>query len=369
MTALAEDIGTIEGKQQANVAEQLIKASRASGRSPFAISFDYLKLRHRRGKLRFYEYLLYELYDIKRWSMTERDEFVSAHIHWPIVNKCNDTTWWAVTEDKWLSSVFLEHHGLPTPKSMAIYDVGPRLYPDLPKLSGAAEVRAFLTACDSFPVFAKPVGGMWSAGAMRIVGCTDTHVIFDGRDTVTFEEFADQVLGHQSYFFQTCLKPHAFFDGITTATATVRSLNLIGKDGLSVPYTLLKLPRGANVADNFWRPGNLVCTLDPETGEILNMVANDGGKRIELNALPDGERALLGERLPCWKEVRALNERVALLHGVNRFGSTDIAITEDGPVVVEVNTGCAFELIQIATGRGLLTPDMTRFLNDCGVNI
>ncbi|MDT8327846.1 MAG: sugar-transfer associated ATP-grasp domain-containing protein [Roseovarius sp.] len=333
------------------------------------MAFDYLKLRRRRGKLRFYEYLLYGLYDKTRWSEPERDEFLSAHIHWPIVNECNDAAWWAVTEDKWLSSVFLEHNGMPVPKSMAVYDHSPRVYPDLAKLSGQQDLRDFLTGCDAFPLFAKPIGGIWSAGALRIAGCTDTHVILDGRDPVTFEELAGQVLGTQAYFIQTCLKPHRFFDGLTKATATVRSLNLIGKDGLTVPYTVLKLPHGANVADDFWRPGNLLCNLDPQTGEVLNIVVNQNGQRVELDALPEAERALLGERLPCWDALRSLNERVALLHGVNRYGSTDIALTEDGPVVVEVNNSCAFELIQMATGRGILTPQMAEFFGDCGVKI
>ena len=56
---------------------------------------------------------LYELYSKELWSETEREEFVSAHIHWPLVNAFNNQTWWAVTEDKWLSDRFLKQNGIP----------------------------------------------------------------------------------------------------------------------------------------------------------------------------------------------------------------------------------------------------------------
>jgi len=367
MSVFAEDVEKIKSKQEVNVREQLIRESRASGRNPIGMVLDHLWLRRGRGKLQLYEYFLYGLDDKDRWSEDERNRFLSAHIHWPIVNKCNDQTWWAVTEDKWLSSIFLEHHDFPAPENVAVFDRGTRLYSDLPKLSSAEQLKKFLVRFSKFPIFAKPINGMWSAGAVRISGCSKTHVQIDGRDPVTFEQLFDDVFGDVAYLIQKCVQPHSFFDGITGSVATVRSLNLMTQDGLSVPHTVLKLPRGNNVADNFWRPGNLLCNLDPDTGKVCSVVANVDGRRVELDSLPDSERTFVGEYLPDWDDLRNLNEDVALAHGVNRFGSTDIALTKDGPVVVEVNNGCAFELVQMATGKGFLTDQMLEFFRDNGI--
>ncbi len=361
MTALEQDVSEIQSKEKINVSSHLVQAARASGRSPFALTIDFLKLRRKRGKLRFYEYFLYELYDRERWSDSEREEFVSAHIHWPLVNPCNNRNWWAITEDKWLSTCFLDYNGLPAPETLAVFDRSARQYGQAPKLINAQDLKSFLSAHASFPIFAKPTGGMWSAGALRISGQTDTHVILDGMEPQTYEEFADNALGEVPYLFQDCLKPHSFYDGITDAIATVRSLNIIDDNKLSVPFTMLKLPLAGNIADNFWRPGNLLCNLDPETGEVKNIASVENGVRVELNALPDSSRVLIGEVLPCWSELRRLNEEIALLHAENHYGSTDIALTADGPVAVEVNNGCAFELVQIATGKGFLDEKMTTF--------
>lgn len=49
-----------------------------------------------------------------------------------------------------------------------------------------------------------------------------------------------------------------------------------------------------------------------------------------------------------------------------RYQSTDIAITDAGPVVVELNYGGGFDLPQYASGRGLLTPEVRAFFESFG---
>ncbi|MFA3917887.1 sugar-transfer associated ATP-grasp domain-containing protein [Ruegeria hyattellae] len=367
MSAYAKDIQLIEAKGQIDLTQNLAAAAKSSGRNPIAIGLDYLKLRRGPGKLKFREYLQYGLYDLAKWNDADRKRFLSAHIHWPLVNQCNDIKWWSVSEDKWISSALLSQCGVAVPQNVAIFDRGNRLYPKLAKLTSADDIRAFFLTCSEFPLFAKNMDGMWSAGAFRISGCTDTHVLIDGQDPMTYAQMCDEVFGEQTYLLQSCLKPHSFFDGITESTATVRCLNLIGNDGLSVPFTLLKLPMSGNVADNFWRSGNVLCELKPDTGEICSIVTQSNGVLQRHEGLPNSERILMGECLPDWTALREVNETVALVHGANRFGSTDIALTDSGPVVVEVNNGCAFELVQVATGKGFLTDEIRAFFESCNV--
>ncbi len=368
MTTLAEDLGNIRGKEKVDAA-RIVQAARESGRSPFSMTLDYLKLRRRRGKLKFYEYFLYGLHMPDIWRDGEREEFVSAHIHWPLVNACNDRTWWAVTEDKWLSSCLLEKNNIAVPRTLAVFDKGARSYGETKHLKNENDLKSFLTSTESYPLFAKTINGMWSAGAFTISGRTDSHVLLGDRDPLSFGELVETAIGDQPYLIQECLKPHSVFEGITDAIATVRSLNIISDDGLKVPYTHLKLPQGRNIADNFWRPGNLLCDIEPETGKVRTIVEVKDGRRCTLQSLPNNQRVLVGEQLPFWQKLKELNRKVALLHSANRFGSTDIALTPDGPVVVEVNNGCAFELMQLATGKGFLTPEMIDFFQRNGAKI
>ena len=369
MTVLAQDV--VEAKKKGDVIASalLVRAARESGRSPFSIGFDFLKLRKKRGGLKFSEYVLYELHDRSRWTQEERESFVAAHAHWPLVKACNDQTWWAQTEDKWLSAAFLESNDLPIPDTLAVFDTSVRSYGKTPQLKTGDDLKAFLSARKEFPIFAKPIGGMWSAGALRIAGHTGTHVLLDGRDAMTYDAFATKAIGTHPYILQNCVTPHSFFDGVTTSLPTVRALNIIDDKGLTVPQTLLKLPLQGNIADNFWRSGNVLCNVDAASGEILNIVTVKDGRRTLHDALPGLERTFIGECLPDWDALKTLNEQVALLHAPNRFGSTDIALTVDGPVVVEVNNGCAFELMQLATGKGFLDAKMTAFFRAHGAKI
>ncbi|MEL6839719.1 MAG: sugar-transfer associated ATP-grasp domain-containing protein [Pseudomonadota bacterium] len=369
MSAQDEDLKKMHAASDANLLGQLAEAARAVGASPVSLGLDFRKLSKGRGKLNMNEYLRYGLYDRKKWSDDERSRFVSSSLHWPIVEHCIDRKWWAVTEDKWISSIVLERANMPIPRTLAVFDKGPRRYPAETQLATAAQLKDFLKSCERFPIFAKANAGVASAGALKITGVTDTHIEIAGRDAATFTEVTDTLFGDHQYIIQDCLEPHAFFDGLTDAVATVRCLNLIDDDGVQVPYTVLKLPGASNIADNFWRGGNMICDVDPASGEIRSLVRNDDGALTTLKEHPAQGRSVIGEMLPDWDAMMRINAEVALIHAPNRFASTDMALTKDGPVVVEVNNGCAFELIQIATGQGLLTDKMIAFFQKCGVKI
>jgi glutathione synthase/RimK-type ligase-like ATP-grasp enzyme len=70
--------------------------------------------------------------------------------------------------------------------------------------------------------------------------------------------------------------------------------------------------------------------------------------------------------LPYWNELKNVNHTCARLFAPVRYNSLDIALTQDGPVVIEVNTGGSFELPQLASGSGFLTEEIYNFLESCG---
>ena len=75
---------------------------------------------------------------------------------------------------------------------------------------------------------------------------------------------------------------------------------------------------------------------------------------------------LVGETLPEWDRVLDLARTCAPIFAPLRYQSMDIAITPEGPLLVEINTGGAFNLPQLASGRGFLTDPVREFFRDCG---
>jgi hypothetical protein len=102
------------------------------------------------------------------------------------------------------------------------------------------------------------------------------------------------------------------------------------------------------------------------TGEIRRVVSGKGLDLKEHDTHPDTGERLVGTRLPMWAELLEVNRSCARAYAAVRYQSLDIALTPEGPCVIEVNSGCSFLLPQIATGRGLLTPAFRSFLTSCG---
>jgi hypothetical protein len=159
---------------------------------------------------------------------------------------------------------------------------------------------------------------------------------------------------------------HGFFDRYTDVLATVRVCVLIGEDGIKIPFAVLKLPSRDNVADSFWRPGNLACKVDLQSGRILTVRSKDAFGTTDHTVHPDTGEPLLGETPPIWDRVLDLAHRCAPIFQPVRYQSMDIGITQTGPVLIEINTGGGFDLPQLASGEGFLTDEVRDFFRACG---
>ncbi len=349
----------------AETVEALKFAAAESGRSPLSLITEWWRIGNHKGKLTIFEYLQYQLHK-EEVEKAEKQKYISERIHWDVTGKLSDPHWRAATEDKWLSYQILSSIGMPCPKTVAVLDKGIRLYGNTPTLKSLDDVEAFLASYDAFPIFAKRNDDVGSNGALRIEGFEDGDVIANGGERVSLVELYVKTLGESTYLFQECVTNHADVAKLTKAVATVRSVNLVRDDGVLSPYFLMKIPMAKNVADNFWRDGNLLCHIDGETGKILRVVSRKGFQPSEHETHPETGENLIGYQLPDWEALRDLNERCARTFSAVRYQSLDIALTPEGPLIIEVNYGSSFMLPQTATGHGMLTPEIRAFFEEYG---
>jgi hypothetical protein len=66
---------------------------------------------------------------------------------------------------------------------------------------------------------------------------------------------------------------------------------------------------------------------------------------------------------PHWRELRKIKEACARLFAPVRYQSLDMATTQVGFLLVEVNTGGGIDLRQLASRSGFLSKDVRKFLN------
>jgi hypothetical protein len=124
------------------------------------------------------------------------------------------------------------------------------------------------------------------------------------------------------------------------ALSTLRVLTARRCDGSpELQRSVLRMPTGSNLADNFAAKG-IAAPVEIGSGEIGAAVSKsvEGAIRGESFARhPDTGQRIAGVRIPAWAEVRDLCEsahrRFPEFHSVG----WDVAITADGPLLLEGN--------------------------------
>lgn len=365
LSAEEQDVLDFQRVRKPRHQDMLVFAARKSGKSAFQIQRDFSRLSRSDGRINMVEYLLHGLYDEDRYTAEQRAEFLGNDIHWPITHKCNDVGWQQAAEDKVLAATLLRAGHVPVPECLAVIDTSPRIYPDMIKISSPETLREFCLQNVNGGLFGKILGGMVGFGVFRIESADESHVFCSNQQPITYHDFLENLVGKNAYLIQRQLRNHPKFAAYASALATIRMVNMVTSNGVRTPVAAMALAQGSNIADAFWRDGNIACEIDVKTGKILTVAKRN---EMTIEYLPDHPEkdGLMGLELPFWKELREVNERAARIFAPMRYQSTDIAITETGPVIVEINYGCGFGLPQQASGRGMLTSEVKAFFQDCG---
>ena len=332
-----------------------------------SIAREYIPLARGRGRVTLPEYVQYGIYD-PSLSRDDRSRFISEALHWPIVRRCNDITWEAATEDKWLCAQILGCAGVRVPAMLAVIDTSDRTFPGTRTIRTERELRdLFMSYCrGGASVFCKPNGGIASFGAFIVDAAESEGLHVVGEGFMGYDVCLAEFVGGECYVAQEILANHPFLARYSDRLATVRVYMLRTEGGVRLPFAALKVAAPDEIADNYWRPGGLACDIDPQTGAIRTARTKDTFGTTAHDVHPETGAALVGEVLPMWDRVVSLARECSSIFGPVRYASMDVAVLADGPAVVEVNTGGAFNIPQLASGRGFLTDEVLEFFRSCG---
>lgn len=128
---------------------------------------------------------------------------------------------------------------------------------------------------------------------------------------------------------------------------TLRVVTALKDDQMEIVFAAMKTGNGG-VVDNM-NAGGLSAAVNVQTGEVYTDAIIKGGGRLEkhpLTGIP-----FKGFQVPKWEEVKELLERVVRVTPGLGFVGWDVAITEDGPILIEGNYIPGYDLLQL--------PDMT----------
>lgn len=257
---------------------------------------------------------------------------------------------------------------LPVPPLLAVAQGGRRAG-KARVLKGAYETACFLRDPQIYPVFAKPIVGKYSlsiVSADRYDSSTD-EVLLLGSERKTVKNLAGDLAGGARYLIQRRFDGDARLAGLFGPRLwSVRALVLVGPSGPIIHRVMAKIATGKNPADNFSRQGNMLGAIELETGLISRVVRGTGAEMSLNEAHPNTKPPIVETLIPQWEALtRLVISAAEILPGICTQ-PWDVALTADGPVLLEVNFGGDLNLAQLAHGAGVLDERYAEHLDRCG---
>ncbi|HSH78537.1 MAG TPA: sugar-transfer associated ATP-grasp domain-containing protein [Herpetosiphonaceae bacterium] len=298
----------------------------------------------------------------------------------------NDPKWKVVLDNKWLFHLHCSQFGLPLPMVYGIYDRGDGFTSTGRPLATAPDLTAFLEESCPPSLVAKPLGGIMGQqililnelhyGGDTIEATTNTgqHLtlaelaqILDSPPNVKHYMSGGYHLNLTGYLLQAKVEQHPFLSELSPSTTnTVRVVTFLDHTNtVHIHFTILRLGRQGNVADN-WDRGGISVAIDPETGVLGAGVLKPkyGGRWLEVH--PDTGVRFTGRQLPYWEEIVALCRQTARVLPKVRSVGWDVAVTPTGPVLIEGNPDWDLPMVQVHT-EGYLQPAIREQLAHLGL--
>jgi len=178
----------------------------------------------------------------------------------------------------------------------------------------------------------------------------------DGRK-VGVSDFAAEVLNDygEGFIFQSAVDQHPDMRRMTgDAVGTLRVVTLRDEDGVSLLYTAWKIPAPDAMSDNFWQVGSMIAEVNIDTGKLVKCKRGTALEAEWIEKHPSNEETFAGYQIPFWDDLKEIATQA---HGLfPEFGvfGWDIAVTKEGPLIIECNANPFHSLYQLATGRGIL---------------
>ena len=184
-------------------------------------------------------------------------------------------------------------------------------------------------------IFAKPNNGQCGKGIEKI-NVSEWKV----------EELYNHLIDNKLELLEEPIKQHEDMNKLNPSSVnTTRMVTVMNENGdVTILATFSRIGNG-KVVDNF-NSGGMTAKVDRDTGVIIEEAVNKLGEVYEKH--PISQTTIKGFQIPCWKEAREMVIEAAKLSPHVRYVGWDVAITVDGPTLVEGNQFPGHDIYQVA---------------------
>lgn len=357
-----------------------IKIGRRHGQGVLRQAAGILRCKLANPTLGATDYYTYRFYDERIGGRADPRDYLGWRVMEDVAHALNSRAVAMPGWDKYTFHLYAEKFGFPAAAVLAQFrptaQAGAASSP--PLLRSPAELAAWLRLNQCWPVFAKPCYSMQSVGCFHLVGYhpeDDTLALLDG-GRIAVSDFVDRkVFGasagyfkrEMGYLFQEVLRPHPAIVELVgnTTISGARVVVVQDEEGPEAIAAFWRIAR-ENCVSDLWtggRSGHLSAPIDLASGRVG--IAINGLESKDYTHSPETGRAIDGFVMPDWPQALAACLDAATVFPLMRIQHWDIAFTDRGPKLLELNDVGNVGFIQ-TFGRGMLTPRLRKILREKG---
>ncbi len=184
-------------------------------------------------------------------------------------------------------------------------------------------------------VFAKPNNGQCGKGIEKIK-----------TSEWDLEELYQHLLESKLELLEEPIIQHEEMNRLNSSSVnTIRMVSVMNdKQDVTILATFSRIGNG-KVVDNF-NSGGMTAKINRETGMIIEEAVDKAGIVYEKH--PISGTTIKGFQIPCWQQAREMVIEAAKLSPHVRYVGWDVAITVNGPTLVEGNQFPGHDIYQVA---------------------
>lgn len=319
-------IRRVKGASFQRMNQNIQAIHRETGKNRFTILIDMLWCTLKYG----IGYLDYHVFGFANNKGKNRKTFMTMHHNIGLTRLVNDTKLYPIMNDKL--------------QFMQVYrDFIGRNWVDL-RESGASGLQALCQK--SSTVFAKPVSDFGGTGVERIT--TD--------ESADYNALTSRLIEGKQYLVEEAVVQHDALNKLCPSSVnTLRIVTLTIHEKSHFLYALLRVGSGNNHVDNISSGG--MYTLIGEDG-VLHFPAFCDKTGLYYDAHPVTGTAFCGFEIPMFTEAIDICLKAAQVKPGLAYIGWDVAITPNGPVLIEGNILPGYDMVQNSKfhpdGKGLL---------------
>lgn len=193
-----------------------------------------------------------------------------------------------------------------------------------------ATFEEFCLFCEKNNVFfAKSVDGWFGIGARVISVDKNTNL----------EQLYNELADHKMIIEQLIHQHKEMDEFNSTSVNTLRVVTVLRPNGsVEIVTADLRVGRLGKTSDNFHNNG-IAALIDIDSGIVYTTGVDKIGKRYVLH--PDSGKQIVGFKVPFWEKIQEITKSAAKVVKDVRYVGWDVAIDEDGHVLIIEGNCCA----------------------------